>query len=112
MEKKTARNVTEAEHSPIGRVQVGTDCSNLDGKGAGVVVIDCMDDTHVMPEITRYVKEKGRFFTLEQIAVFMNLNPSCTHDLMKIIDLLCRERVLFLDYELGDVMPKYRLFNE
>lgn len=36
MEKETARNVTDAEHSPTGRVQVGTDCSNLDGKGAGV----------------------------------------------------------------------------
>lgn len=36
MEKKTARNVTDAEHSPIGRVQVGTDYPNLDGKGAGV----------------------------------------------------------------------------
>jgi hypothetical protein len=56
MEEKTARSVTEAEHSPIGRVQVGTDCSNLDGKGVGVATrhCACMSETNQKIRIEIY----------------------------------------------------------
>lgn len=110
MEKETARNVTDAEHSPIGRVQVGTDCSNLDGKGVGVAPIhyDCMNASHVLPEIKRYTKEVGKKFTFHDLVKFMNLESNCTHRLMLIIGGLWDERIIIMEPTDGNY-PLYYL---
>ena len=84
MGKKTARNVTDAEHSPIGRVQVGTYCSNLDGKGAGVAtrpslwnrVVEWYDDSDLFGFICTAMITILGFLFLIQICLGLALVSS------------------------------------
>lgn len=120
MEKETARNVTDAEHSPIGRVQVGTDYSNLDGKGAGVATemmpkitgrgkmhYHCISDKHVIPVIKEYISKYGNAFSFTQLVEYMNLDPFDTHALMMILYEM--EEVRMLNYHFDD--SNYPLYS-
>lgn len=120
MEKETARNVTAAEHSPVGRVQGGTDCSNLDGKGRGAAQLpcdenkvhyECMNESHVLPEIERYTREVGKDFTFPQLVEFMDIDAQCTHRLMLIIANLWDERKIIMKWTDGNYPAYYLNIN-
>jgi hypothetical protein len=112
--RRSARNVTDAEHSPIGRVQVGTDCSNLDGKGAGVatdnelllpvdvimgrVHYPVLCDLNVVPAIKDYVSKHGNRFTYSDLVTFMNLSDWNCHQLMAVISDLYEKQVIALEF--------------
>lgn len=79
-------------------------------KGAATVFYECMDETHVIPEIKRYTKEVGKKFTFPELVKFMNLESGCTHRLMDIIDYLWRERIIIQEATKGN-FPNYYLLE-